>query len=246
MAAALLGYAELAWLALTRAHRLRDARLAREFDRQLHATGISALPLAIGLAALAGAAGITQVTALAGQDSDLAQKLLFYGLFFELAPLLSGVVMVARSSAGIASELAVMRVHDEFIALRRLGVPAADFLLLPRLLAPLVALPLVTAIFQAVSVGSGWLAVALLQDLPLLGVAGRFFDLAAPGLTLLALTKSAAMGLAIGAIACHHGTGGTRSTQSISNAAMQAVGNGLLAVFAIDVGFGALVWFAAR
>ena len=243
---ALLGYAELAWLGLARGHRLRDARLGVEFERQLRATGINALPLVTALAALAGAAGVTQVTALAGQDSDLAQKLLFYGLFFELAPLLSALVMVARSSAGIASDLAVMRVHDEFAALRRLGVPAADFLLLPRLLAPLVALPLVTAIFQSVSVFSGWLAVALLQNLPLLGVAGRFFDLAAPGLTLFALGKSAVTGLAIGAVACYHGIHGTRSTQSISNAAMQAVGNGLLAVFAIDVGCGALVWFAAR
>jgi hypothetical protein len=73
-----------------------------------------------------------QLAALIGADNDLTQRLIFLGLFFELAPLLSALVVVARSSAGIASELAVMNLHDEFTALRRLGVPPADYLLLPR------------------------------------------------------------------------------------------------------------------
>jgi phospholipid/cholesterol/gamma-HCH transport system permease protein len=76
------------------------------------------------MAVLTGAAvTATQLAALIGADSDLTQRMLFLGLFFELAPLLSALVVVARSSAGIASELAVMNLHDEFTALRRLGVP---------------------------------------------------------------------------------------------------------------------------
>jgi phospholipid/cholesterol/gamma-HCH transport system permease protein len=237
------GYAALAWFASSRWDRLRDPQLRIQFHRQIHAHGIAALPVIAALAVLTGATAVTQVTALAGQDNDLAQRLLFFGLFFELAPLLSALVVVARSSAAIASELAVMHLYDEFTALRRMGVPAADYLLLPRILGLALALPAVTVCFQLIAVGSGWLAVALLQDQPLPQVAGHFFDLADPWLPLASLAKSTLMGAAIGIIACHHGSSAVRSTQAISTASIHAVGNGLVAVFVVDVSFALAAYF---
>lgn len=237
------GYAALAWFASTRWDRLRDPQLRIQFHRQINAHGIAALPVIAALAALTGATAVTQVTALAGQDNDLAQRLLFFGLFFELAPLLTALVVVARSSAAIASELAVMHLYDEFTALRRMGVPAADYLLLPRILGLALALPAVTICFQIVAVGSGWLAAALLQNQPLPQIAGHFFDLADPWLPLASLAKSALMGAAIGIIACHHGSSAARSTQAISTASIHAVGNGLVAVFVVDVTFALAAYF---
>jgi phospholipid/cholesterol/gamma-HCH transport system permease protein len=206
--------------------------------------GIAALPVTGALAALTGAAAVTQITALAGQGSDVAQSWLFYGLFFELAPLLSGLVLVARSSSAMASELAVMHLHDEFRALRRMGVPPVDYLLLPRILGMMLALPAVTIFFQVVAVASGWLAVALLQDLPLTQVAGRFLELADPWLTLISLAKSAVMGLLIGVIACHHGSSTERSSHALSDTAIHAVGNGMVAVFLVDVVVAVMVYWA--
>jgi phospholipid/cholesterol/gamma-HCH transport system permease protein len=242
-ASRLYGYALMAWMAITRWGRLREPQLRLQLQRQIHETGISALPVLAALAALTGAAAVTQLTALAGQDSEAAQTWLFYGLFFELAPLFSALVLVARSSAAMASELAVMHLHDEFLALRRMGIPAADYLLLPRILGLTLVLPAVTIFFQVVAVGSGWLAVSLLQDLPLLQVADRFLDRADPWLTLVSLAKSALMGLVIGVIACHHGSSAERSSRAISQTAVQAVGNGLVAVFVVDVIFALAVYW---
>lgn len=236
-------YAALAWFASTRFTELRHPQLRLQFYRQIDAAGIAALPVIAALAALTGATAVTQVTALAGQDNDLAQRLLFFSLFFELAPLLSALVVVARSSAGIASELAVMHLYDEFTALRRMGVPPADYLLLPRIVGLALALPAVTVCFQLIAVGSGWLAVALLQNQPLPQIAGHFLDLADPWLPLAALLKSALMGAAIGIIACHHGSSAARSTQAISTASIHAVGNGLVAVFVVDVAFALAAYF---
>ena len=239
----LYGYAVMAWLAITRWRHLREPQLRLQLQRQVHETGISALPVVGALAALTGAAAVTQLTALAGQDSDVAQTWLFYGLFFELAPLLSALVLVARSSAAMASELAVMHLHDEFLALRRMGIPAADYLLLPRILGLTLVLPAVTIFFQAIAVGSGWLAVSLLQNLPLPQVASHFLDRADPWLTLASLAKSALMGLLIGVIACHHGSSAERSSRAISDTAIHAVGNGLVAVFVVDVVFALAVYW---
>ena len=243
----LYGYALMTWLALTRWSRLAaEPQLRIELYRQVHAIGIAALPVACGLAALTGAAAVTQLTALAGQESDAAQSWLFYGLFFELAPLLSGLVLVARSSAAMASELAVMSQHDEFTVLRRMGIAPADFLLLPRILGTALVLPAVTIFVQIVSVVAGWLAVSLLQGLPLLQVTGHFLELADPWLTLLSLAKSAVMGLLIGVIACHHGSSAGRSSRDLSATAIHAVGNSMVAVFVVDVLVALLVYWVKR
>jgi phospholipid/cholesterol/gamma-HCH transport system permease protein len=235
-------YLALAWFAGSRRRQLSRPLLREQLYRQIYGAGVVALPVVGVLAMLTGATAATQLSALVGADSDLTQRMLFLGLFFELAPLLSALVVVARSSAGIASELAVMRLHDEFAALRRLGVPPADYLLLPRIIGLAIALPAVTACFQALSIGSGWLATALFEGRPLAEAAGRFLDLADPWLALLSLVKSALMGAAVGIIACHHGSSGQRSSQGISGAAMLAVGGGLIAVFVVDVAFALLIY----
>jgi phospholipid/cholesterol/gamma-HCH transport system permease protein len=236
------GYAQLGYFVSTSLGAFRDRLLRSELVRQIHAYGLSALPVIVMLAAITGIISVTQVESLVGQEGDLAQRLLFFGLFFELAPLITGLVIVARSSAAIASELAVMRVHDEFTALRRMGVPAANYLLLPRIAALAIVMPVASTIFQCVAVGCGWIAVALLQSHPLLEVAGLFFDLASPGLIFLALAKSFTMGLVVGIIATHHGSCSDRMSQAISNAAIQAVGNGLVALFIVDIGFASIAY----
>jgi phospholipid/cholesterol/gamma-HCH transport system permease protein len=243
VAATRLGaYFQLAWFAGSRWGELARPLLREQLRHQIHSAGVTALPVIGVMAMLTGAATATQLAALIGADSDLTQRMLFLGLFFELAPLLSALVVVARSSAGIASELAVMNLHDEFTALRRLGVPAADYLLLPRVFGLVIALPAVTVCFQAFAIGSGWLATAFVEGRPLVETAGRFLDFADPWLALLSLVKSALMGAAVGIIACHHGSSGARSSQSISGAAMQAVGTGLIAVFVVDVAFALMLY----
>lgn len=242
----LSGYTLLAWATAQRWRNARRPQVEQAWLRQINAVGIGALPVASVLAVLLGAALVTQLTTLAGTDSDLVQRILFLGLFFELAPLLSALIVVSRSSASIASELAIMALHGEFIALRRLGVSPVDYLFLPRILALAVALPIITLAFQVIAVGSGWLAVAGLQKLALGEVAGRFLDLADPLLVLASLAKSALAGLLIGVIACYHGSHserqGARDAEAVSAAALLAVGNGLIAVFAVDVAFALLLW----
>jgi phospholipid/cholesterol/gamma-HCH transport system permease protein len=244
LAATRLGaYFQLAWFAGSRWGELARPLLREQLRHQIHSAGVTALPVIGVMAMLTGAATATQLAALIGADSDLTQRMLFLGLFFELAPLLSALVVVARSSAGIASELAVMNLHDEFTALRRLGVPAADYLLLPRVFG-LMRSPCRRSrpASRRFAVGSGWLATAFIEGRPLVETAGHFLDFADPWLALLSLVKSALMGAAVGIIACHHGSTGKGSTQAISDAAIQAVGTGLIAVFVVDVAFAALIY----
>ena len=65
----------------------------------------------------------------------------------------------------------------------------------------------------------------------------EFLANAQPVLVLVSLVKSALMGLLIGVIACHHGSSGEPKPSAISDAAIHAVGNGLVAVFLLDLVF---------
>ena len=235
-------YFDLLWFAAARRRELARPLLRAQLQRQIRAAGVSALPILLALAAITGAALSLQLAAVTGVDSDLTQRLLFLSLVFELVPMLAALVVVARSSAGIASELAVMHLHDEFTALRRLGVQPADYLLLPRINGLAIALPAVTACVQAVALVSGWVAVTLVLGRPVMETAAQFLEVANPLLALLSLLKSMLMGAAIGVIACQQGSSGDRSARAISDAAIRAVGTSLVAVFVIDAAFAAMLW----
>ena len=182
------------------------------------------------------------VMALVGTTNPSAMRWLFYALVFELAPLICALVTVARSSASMASELAVMNLHNEFAALKRWGIVPADHLLLPRVTALALGLPALTILFQLTALISGWLGTALLQNLPFMEVLDVLLDSADASLLLLALIKSAITGLLIGVIATHHGSTAERHTRAMTDCAIHAVGNGLVAVFLVDVVMAFLVF----
>ncbi|HTU70913.1 MAG TPA: ABC transporter permease [Candidatus Baltobacteraceae bacterium] len=77
----------------------------------------------------------------------------------ELGPMLTAVVVAGRAGAAIAAELGSMVVTEQIEALTSMGLEVARFLVLPRLLAMLVMLPLLTIFADVISIGGGmWIA----------------------------------------------------------------------------------------
>jgi phospholipid/cholesterol/gamma-HCH transport system permease protein len=82
-----------------------------------------------------------------------------YGSVRELGPMLTAVVVAGRAGAAIAAELGSMVVTEQIEALTSMGLEVARFLVLPRLLALLVMLPLLTVFADIISVAGGlWIA----------------------------------------------------------------------------------------
>ena len=75
----------------------------------------------------------------------------------ELGPVLTGLMVAGRVGAAIAAELGTMRVTEQIDALRTLATHPVDYLVVPRLLALHIALPLLTAESIAVGIGAGYL-----------------------------------------------------------------------------------------
>src|SRR2546429_510546 len=75
----------------------------------------------------------------------------------QLGPVLTGLMVAGRVGAAIAAELGTMRVTEQIDALRTLATHPVDYLVVPRLLALVMAMPLLTAEAISVGIGAGYL-----------------------------------------------------------------------------------------
>jgi phospholipid/cholesterol/gamma-HCH transport system permease protein len=98
-------------------------------------------------------------------------------LFRELAPVLAALMVIARAGSAITAELGIMRITEQIDALEMMAVNPIKFLVTPRIVAAVVALPLLTAIFDLVGILGGYL------------VAVRFFGLS-PGTYFSSMRRS--------------------------------------------------------
>lgn len=83
----------------------------------------------------------------------------------ELGPVITAVVMAGRSGSAIAAEVATMKVQEELDALRVMGIDPMAWLIAPKLLALLVALPLLTAFADALGILGGFACAVVVLDI---------------------------------------------------------------------------------
>jgi phospholipid/cholesterol/gamma-HCH transport system permease protein len=157
------------------------------------------------------------------------------GLFRELGPILTALVVGARIGAGIAAELGSMAVTEQLDAIRALGADPLQRLVGPRLLATVIVLPLLTVCADLVGLG-GAIFIAAVQY----GIGPRLFlrgvyDFVDIGDFGSGLIKSVAFGLVIGAISCHEGMHAKNGTEGVGRATTRAVVGGALGCLIADV-----------
>src|SRR5271154_203204 len=87
------------------------------------------------------------------------------GMGSELGPVLTGLMVAGRVGAAIAAELGTMRVTEQIDALRTLAAHPVDYLVVPRLLALVIAMPLLTIESIAVGIGAGYVVGSVLYGI---------------------------------------------------------------------------------
>jgi len=230
------GYTTLLGYVFVNRKALRKPPVNLALMREVNAIGIEALGTIAVLGSMCGVLAITQITALAGGDNETGIRILIWTLVRELAPLLTALIMISRSSAAMASELALMRLHDEFSALERMGIRPEEYLLLPRVVGMALAVLATTVCFQTIAILSG-LAVISFQSVDFVNQLWHVLDLNRPVELLLSALKSVCFGLTIGIVSCFHGAIAGADPAAIPRAGTSAVANSLLLVFLIDILF---------
>ncbi len=211
------------------------APVRRVFQRQIYFTGVQAMGAVSMIALIAGVVITTQITSLVGSaNPGVTARILLWTLVRELGPLLSAIVIIARSSAATASELASMRLRGELDSLRRLGIEPLDYLIVPRIVGMTIAVVAVTFYFQIIAVVSGLGFAAFVRGFSFMRGLENVVALLDLTEVLVSLLKALVFGLVISVTSCLYGLRVERSVTDIPRAVTRAVLQNVLTLFLLD------------
>src|SRR5690606_33248158 len=144
--------ATLAWL-LPQPGRWRLTALVN----QIHQTGLNAVPIVALLTFMVGAVvAFLGATVLANFGATVyTVDLVAYSFLREFGVLLTAILMAGRTASAFTAQLGAMKVNEEIDALRTLGMDPMEVLVLPRMLALLITLPLLTFVAMLSGIAGG-------------------------------------------------------------------------------------------
>jgi phospholipid/cholesterol/gamma-HCH transport system permease protein len=152
----------------------------------------------------------------------------------ELAPVLAAVVVTARAGSTMASELGNMRVTEQIDAITTMGVSPVQYLVVPRVLATTIVLPLLAMCFAIAGMFGAWVVAVLWQSID----PGVFFDRIQTFVKWsdirMMLVKSALFGVVVSTICCKKGFFASGGARGVGEATAKAVVASIVAIFAFD------------
>lgn len=159
----------------------------------------------------------------------------------EMGCLMTGVILSGRTAAAFAATLGTMRVNEEIDALETFQIPAVDFLVIPRILATVLALPALCLFADFIGILSGFcVAWGVAGIHPLLYLAQTKRALALSHI-LIGLIKSAFFGQIIAVVGCYYGLRSGRDASSVGLATTSAVVASITWIIASDALFALLL-----
>jgi phospholipid/cholesterol/gamma-HCH transport system permease protein len=206
--------------------------------QQAYTMGIQSLPLVLIMAFLGGAVTSQQTGAqfAGGLPLWVIGSVLAASMLTELAPVLTGIVLMARIGAAIAAELASMKVTEQIDALVAMGRDPVAFLVVPRVVAGLLVFPPLVILANAMGLFAGWgIGLLVVDGLTSSDIVYGMRFYFRPWALYFSVIKGGVFGLAITFIACFVGLSGSGGAEGVGRTTTQAVVATTLAIMIIDV-----------
>jgi phospholipid/cholesterol/gamma-HCH transport system permease protein len=152
----------------------------------------------------------------------------------ELAPVLAAVVLTARAGSTMASELGNMRVTEQIDAITTMGVSPVQYLVVPRIAATTMMLPLLAVAFGVAGMVGAYIVAVLWQSID----PGVFWDRVQQFLqwsdVRMCLSKATIFGVIVSTICCKKGFFASGGARGVGEATAKAVVASIVAIFAAD------------
>ncbi len=214
----------------------------RDFSGHLYQIGATALPITALVGLLIGVvlAYLTSQQLRQYGAETFIVNILGLSLIRELGPVLAAVLIAGRSGSAITAQIGVMRVTEELDAMRVMGIPHGFRLVMPRVLALAIAMPLISMWTSLAALTGGMLAADMTLD-----ISPSYFMQALPRAVpfsniTLALAKSAVFGILIALIGCHFGMKVKPNTESLGRGTTSSVVTSITVVILVDALFAVL------
>ena len=163
--------------------------------------------------------------------------------FNELGPLVTGLLLAGRVGAGIGAELANMRVTEQIDAIETLSIDSVKFLVVPRIVACALAMPLLTTFADAAGLAGGYLAEVFRSHISAMLYLSEAFKSVEMANFIPPTLKTTVFGLLIGIVACFFGYTINEGSAGVRRAATTSVVVSSLLIILSDVILVQLIFF---
>lgn len=151
----------------------------------------------------------------------------------ELGPLMTAIVLAGRTGAAFAAQIGTQKVNEELNAIATFGLDPIEFLVLPRVLAAILVVPLLAALADLVGIFGGALVMTTF-DVGFLQFYSQLLGAVSAGDLILGIVKAAVFGLTIATVGCYRGLQTGAGAASVGLSATSAVVTSIVLVVVID------------
>ncbi|MBI2059563.1 MAG: ABC transporter permease [Nitrospirae bacterium] len=210
--------------------------LWRVFTRQFYFTGVQAFGIVGVVSLVIGIVLVVEVMSLARDAAaqGLLGNLMVWIVFRELAPLLTMLLVIARSGTAISSEMATMKLGGEIQELEFMGIDPVHYLVVPRLLAASLSMVCLNFSFSLIAILGGITMAWALMDASWGNLVGDVLGTMKLSGIFFSFLKSFLSGLLVAAICCYRGLQVQQSPTEIPRETARAVVESLTAAFAVS------------
>ena len=233
--------AELAFLgevtlAFGRLLRGRSQLRLRDFALQLQECGSEALPIVVLIGFLVGAIiGFVGSTVLETYGAAIyTANMVAIAVARELGALMNAIILSGRTGASFAANLGTMRTNEEIDALQTVGLNPIDFLVVPRMMALCLMIPLLAAFADLAGIVGGMLVATTLPNVTIAAYIHATLKALTMTQVLIGLGKSVVFGGIIALVGCRRGLECGRSAAAVGLSATSAVVVSITLVIALD------------
>jgi phospholipid/cholesterol/gamma-HCH transport system permease protein len=161
-------------------------------------------------------------------------KMVAVSLVREICPVIIALICAGKIASGIGAELGSMLVTEQIDAMEVSGANPIQYLVVSRILACTIMVPLLTIIAEAIGLVGGYAGINLTMTVSPILFFNKSLAAIQFGDLLPAFTKTIFFGYAIGFVGCYKGYHAGRGTESVGEAANQAVVSASLWIIVID------------
>ncbi len=155
----------------------------------------------------------------------------------EMSAVMTAIVMAGRTGGAYAARIATMEGGEEIDALKVIGIPVSDYILLPSILALILTMPFLYLYGCLVGVVGGLIVSIGMLNISVAGYLHQTVGAVSLGQFVFGFVKSIAFAILIATTSCRIGLKAGRSAADVGNAATQAVVIGIVGVIALDALF---------
>jgi len=217
---------------------LRQPRALRLGDvlTNMEKTGVNALPI-VGLISMLLGLVMAFMSSLQlkqfGANIYVA-SLVAIAMVSELGPIMTAIVVAGRSGSSFAAEIGTMKIAEEIDALTTMGFDPVQFLALPRILAAVLVIPLLTLFANIFAIAGGLIVGVFLLDLTVVSYMDRTLQALSLFEVIWGLGKSVVFAVTIAMVGCLRGLQTRGGADAVGNAATSAVVTSIFLIILLD------------